>query len=109
MEERAATQTPWSTNETGDHSSMGCVTSYQVYPSADTGPPVIATIVPAASVPSLPAAASGPRRYDRSSTATRPNPPTASEGVASYTEATFQAPTWPFVSVARTRKAYPCP
>ena len=64
MDERTATQTPRSTNETGDHSAMGWVTSYQVKPSAETGPRVKATIVPAASVPSLAAAVSGPVRYE---------------------------------------------
>jgi hypothetical protein len=54
---------------------------------------VIATIVPAASVPSLPAAVSGPVRYERPSVTTRPNPPAAIDGVAACTDTTFQVPT----------------
>ena len=83
VDDLAATHTPRSTKVTGFHSRMGWVTSYQVYPSALTGPRVTATIVPAASVPSLAAPVPGPVRYERPSVRTRPNPPGARDGVAS--------------------------
>ena len=101
----AAIQTPRSTNDTGDHSRIGSVTSYQAKPSDDTGPRVIATIVPALSVPSFAAFVSGPLRYDRPSSTTRPNPPVASEGEASQVAPTFHEPALPLRSIARTRNA----
>ena len=62
LDDLAAIQTPRSTNETGVHSRIGSVTSYQARPSDETGPRVIATMVSALSVPSFAAPVSGPAR-----------------------------------------------
>ncbi len=105
LEEATAIHTPRSTKVTGLHSRIGVVTSYQVYPSEVTGPRVMATIVPASSLPSRPAEVSGPVRYERPSSVTRPNPPLARAGAPSQVEDTFQLPVLPLLSRARTRNA----
>ncbi len=70
---------------------------------------MIATIVPASSLPRRAAEVSGPARYERPSRVTRPKPPLASAGVSSQVEVTFQLPVLPLLSRARTRNAYPSP
>src|SRR5438552_336634 len=101
VDERTAIHTPLRVKLTVVHSASGPVTWYHVYPSALTGPPMIATRSPTARLATRSDAASGDTRWPTPSTTTRPKPPTASTGEASYTALTSHGPTLPISSVAR--------